>query len=168
MVSVSAERLPALSENSELTCTLTTDSAPSWNSRFEQRLLTFNTQFGITTQWIVGTTVKKSLTTPLKSGRPISVCLAKVARLSDEENQSLSLCVGLPSMLYICTPESEALEIPLHCHTPDFHLTNIFSLYCGLLVELSAGEGTDQRRRYCTVLHPDEELIRVTEIDERE
>lgn len=168
MVSVSASKLPSLSEDSNSKYTLTTDTVPSWSSRFEERLISFNTRFGVTTQWLAGTTVRKSITTPLKSGIPISVCLATIARLSDEENESASLCVGLPSALYVCTPESEALEIPLQYYTPDFHLTNLFPLYCGLLVEFSAGEGADLRRRYYTLLHPDEELIRVTEIDERE
>lgn len=166
MVSALAGMLPSVPGNSYSSTSLTTITVPSWQSRFKQQLLTFKTPFGITTQWMVGKTVKKSLTTPLRSGNPVSVCLANISRLSDGKNDSMCLCVALNSSLHVCAPDSEALEIPLQHCAPYSHVSNLFPLHRGLLVEISAGEGADLRRRYFALLHPDEELIRVTEIDE--
>ena len=165
---VHAKSLRSTTEERGVTSISVTNAVPSWKDRLEQRLRIFRSSFGFTTQWLVGSTVRKSHTTPASDGKPISACLSSIATDASDAGDATALCIGLNSSLHVCTPNSENVVTPLQSLTVGYRLTNLFALPCGLLVELSSGNSTELRRRYYAFQHPDEELVHLAELDDKD
>ena len=165
---IEANSLRSISEERGVTSISVTNSIPSWKDRLDQRLRIFRSSFGFTTQWIAGPTVRKTHTTPSGDGKPISVCLASISTDANDSGDTTALCIGLKSSLHLSTPSCETVITPLQPLAPGYRLSKLFALPWGLLVELSSEDSGELRRQYYAFQHPDEDLVRVDELDDKE